>query len=240
MDKPISTDDALADYLKRIRWNTRSTSLDCADIMKATRVEQSTIRRWYIGTCGPLGESLVRVRYFLHLNKYPIKELLELDDSIYNLGWLVYFNHITIGKIAEELGFGGTEPKQPVFRMLHGDGILVDERVPFLKGILERFDKQLAIIGLSHKQKVDLDPKVIADSILKICVDADALSKELVYLIETTNVAPRDSVRGLLGKKSFMEIGNNLFHLCRQLNALSTERARLEYLVTHSKQKGGK
>lgn len=91
-------------------------------------VNHHTIQRWLVGNCLPIGEVLVRLRYFLEIAGYSVPALVELKKSspvYYKLGEIMAFARLSVNEITQYLEY--TDP-YGVLRLLHGISITSPER----------------------------------------------------------------------------------------------------------------
>ncbi len=67
-----------------------------------------TIRRWMLGEIAPIGQLLIKVRYFLQSQGYVVTELVALDPEVALLGKWFAYGEMTIDEVATVLGYSST------------------------------------------------------------------------------------------------------------------------------------
>lgn len=89
---------------------------------------EPTIRRWFKGTATPVGEYLIRLRYFLDTLGYEVAELETLNPMVSKLGRILAYRLKTIDEIADALGYTSSQRAGQMLVVLHGvSGLSADK-----------------------------------------------------------------------------------------------------------------
>lgn len=80
-----------------------------AVIADFTGVGEGTVQRWFTDESFPVGEALIRLRFYLEFLGYHVTELQSLNESIRKAARLFAFGIASITEIANLVGYKGNE-----------------------------------------------------------------------------------------------------------------------------------
>ncbi|HYD93070.1 MAG TPA: hypothetical protein VEB18_01260 [Candidatus Paceibacterota bacterium] len=80
-------------------------------------VTDGTVQRWFSQNGLPMGEALVRVRYYLDFLGYAVAEVQELPEAIRTVGHLITFDVLSVADVAGSTGYEGV-PKNNVDQVI--------------------------------------------------------------------------------------------------------------------------
>jgi len=93
-------------------------------IVSFVGVTDSTVRRWFRGEMIPVGEPLLRLRFYMEFLGYNVAELQSLNPPVRDAARLFAFRIATLREIAQLVGYsegrGGTDTLLAVFRGTQG------------------------------------------------------------------------------------------------------------------------
>lgn len=112
-----------------------------------------TVDRWFSNRAKPVGEYLLKIRYFLELLGYHVNELEMLDPTVRDAGRLVAFSIIEPDDLAKEFGYRATEnAKDSMMRVLFGKSVPSADKIEKARQMLDACadlveEKRREIIG---------------------------------------------------------------------------------------------
>lgn len=107
-------------------------------------VGDSTVYRWFRGVMQPVGEPLLRLRFYMEFLGYNVQELQALNPPVRDTARLFAFGITTLSEIAQLVGYsegrGGTDTLLAVFRGTHG---VSKQRLEQFTSFVELYGEQL-------------------------------------------------------------------------------------------------
>lgn len=106
-------------------------------------VGDEAVHRWFKNGALPVGEQLVRMRFYLEFLGYKVSELDELDVQVRNAARLFAFGIVSLSEIADLLGYvekSGTDSLLKIFRGTRG---VSSEKIQQIQAFVELYEKQL-------------------------------------------------------------------------------------------------
>ena len=105
------------------------------------RVDVETIKRWQAKKQGAVGESLIRLRYFLESKGYSVAELESLDERVRNVGRLYGLRFFDLERLVEELDYTrGQNGRDQVLAVLRGVRGLSNPRFQILETLYKKYE----------------------------------------------------------------------------------------------------
>lgn len=121
-------------------------------------VNEPSVRRWFaeLNSCLPVGEPLVKIRFYLEFLGYEVEELQSLHPIIRDAARIVAFGAASIEEAVAAVGYtegrNGTDNILRIFRGAHG---VSKERLDHLSSFVDLYSDQLAE-QKKMTQRVDL------------------------------------------------------------------------------------
>lgn len=157
-----STEECLADFFRSYDWPLGKKLL-----AEFTEVGEQTVRCWRLTSTAPngndpLGKQLLKVRVFLDMVGYNVKELDELPDLARRLGKVVAFGILTLDEVREKLDYRNSNEVYGI--LLRGTGLvvhrqhrmqrLVESHADAVKAAAESWKERLVVLGTVEKPGV--------------------------------------------------------------------------------------
>ncbi|MFZ1987879.1 MAG: hypothetical protein WAV21_02505 [Minisyncoccia bacterium] len=221
------------------------TTAEClAHLAKATKVDHfakrktiasfvgvgdSTVYRWFKEMMLPVGEPLLRLRFYMEFLGYDVVELQSLNPPVRDAARLFAFRISTLSEIAQLVGYsegrGGTDTLLAVFRGTQG---VSKQRLEEFTSFVELYGEQL-LEKKRATQKVQLNGDVRAE----LDIDqASARPASMVQALRPTSQKPPNSRDALI--ESLAGSVKALIPLARAISSddfTAEDRARVRELA---------
>lgn len=216
-------------------------------VTQFTRMEDVTVRRWFSHQRSPLGESLIRLRYYLEFLGYQVLELKLLADPIRDTGRLYAFDVFSLDDLCEQIDLPKTRSSlDQLLPILLGKRGVSEERMrkfiavvetfgPLLEDVLSttpRFklfeaDQTAVPSQPPREEAVTSNPDTTAnknrEAILASVADMARAMLPLVDRVLSDDFTPEE--RAKVRQKAGVDV---IFKLSTRLNRLCGEQARRE------------
>lgn len=211
-----------------------------AEVARFVKVDPNkTVKRWADRKQAAVGESLIRLRYFLELKGYRIPELESLEQPIYNIGKIFAFDVANLDDIIQMFEFeAGHSGRSQTLDILHGKRGTSRERLQKARkfgeafgGLLQEKIGQMKDSGSARAFQRPSEPDAAPRSLIRpadeshvAIMDAFTASMRAIlplaeYVLSNSFTAEeRDRIRSSAGK--------NASRLSLLLTQLSNEAAR--------------
>jgi hypothetical protein len=192
-------------------------------------VGDSTVYRWFKGVMQPVGEPLLRLRFYMEFLGYNVQELQALNPPVRDAARLFAFGIATLSEIAQLVGYsegrGGTDTLLAVFRGTQG---VSKQRLGQFTSFVELYGEQL-----SEKKRVT--QKIQLNGTVRAEVDADQAptrSASVVQALRPASQKPTSSRDALI--ESLAGSVKALIPLARAISSddfTAEDRARVRELA---------
>ena len=234
-----STADCLRHYLKQLPWGTREIAEARQPLVDSVGVDPNSIRRWFVEPSMPVGLALVKLRYFLETIGYQVTDLDALEQPVRHLGKLISLGVVDVETASDQIGFSEVSK---LFRLLHGNSGLSEERRPAVEEICSKHPLEKALVTpravASVEHPIPLLPTEhekgaisVEDDVFNLLVSLNGLSALLTPRLEHMlsngfTSAQRQAFRDRAGQGLVFKLSNRFYALNKLLNALCSEKAR--------------
>lgn len=205
-------------------------------------VGDQTIRRWFKKELHPVGEGLIRLRYYLEFLGYEVEELESLDKRIRDLARIYAFGVITLQEILGETKFNtGSSGTSALLSVFRGVRSISNSKYAKFVALTELYSEALAVKRATTKKvllssstppakpalvitsPVPLPPRLAAhkpqgshlaliESLAGLVKAAIPLARELES--DEFTAEERALVRELAGGDGVHRLANMLFRIC--------------------------
>lgn len=206
-------------------------------------VEDSTIRRWMNGSVGPVGLSMIGIRYYLDLLGYQVAELVPLSGVMKDAGRLLAFKVVSYEEMARLTNY--TEHPSALLAVLRGTRGISSEREVLFREVVDAYRGDLAVTIKAIPRLVDLGPVATREQYVEITAeptngahkqtDAQTASVKSVrntkaelfrgliinlidsaeyYFQPSVSEKEREKMRDVVGQENIFDLKNMLYRLC--------------------------
>lgn len=106
-------------------------------------VSDDSVHRWFKEGRMPVGEQLVRMRFYLEFLGYKVSELNELDEQVRNAARLFAFGVASLSEIADLLGYVGKSGTDTLLRIFRGARGTSSEKIEQFESFIELYGAKL-------------------------------------------------------------------------------------------------
>lgn len=208
--------------------------------------------RWLARRSDPVGEQLLRVRYYLEHIGYDVEELRGIDSAVADIGRMIAFRVLEVDDLVTELGYGGTmsSARSQTYRLLLGKSGQESEKMSKVRELAASFrdildekrsgTPKIRPITGSGESSVDLErPKPVIEFQAKAVRSqpTPSNSERMVVSLAHSVLAMIPLAEAMLSdgvsaedRKRLRDLagGDGVFRLSNLLNRLCSERARNE------------
>ena len=162
-------------------------------------VGDQTIRRWFKKELHPVGEGLIRLRFYLEFLGYEVEELELLDRRVRDIARIYAFGVITLQFILDETNFSagsnGTSVLLSVFRGVRG---ISNSKYAQLVALTELYSGKLAAKQAKTKKVLLGNGTAVAKPVLVITPPAALPPRLAAYQPQGSHLALIESLAGLV------------------------------------------
>ena len=149
--------------MKQIRGTTKQCLAHLAKVIKGSQffdkrkmianfagVGDFTVHEWFSAGRMPVGEPLIRLRFYLEFLGYEVEELQELSSEVRDAARLCAFRVASLAEIAEFVGYGGTgrSPIDALLEVFRGKRGVSRQKLGQFKSFVELYGA-----GLEEKER---------------------------------------------------------------------------------------
>ena len=156
-------------------------------------VESPAVYRWFRAGKPPLGESLLRLRFYMEFLGYEVAETEALDPVIRDAARLCAFRVISMSETASLVGYpAGVSGMNMLHRVFHGKNGVHSEKLEHFKSLVDLYAEQLP-----ERQRAT--PKLLKGSVrVTPPMESQAASRPSVVHPLRTNLRPTPQLRDAL------------------------------------------